>query len=314
MKIYYKILNKLDWIINTNLSRLVSKTSKIKVYDFDESLELLINEKCSLTRFGDGEFTLLINDSFLYPRNKSLRFQKTNVILQRRLNEILADRDIASYNLCVAIPYTIYAYDQDLLTKEACDFWNYYLKELRFIITKKLRKDYIYIDALISRFYMDFKDKSIVNIEHKVKRLKMLWDKENILFIEGASSRLGINNDLFDNSNNIQRILCPNQDAFDRYEEILSAALEFGKNKLIILALGPSATVLAYDLAKQGYRALDLGHIDIEYSWFLMNAKEKVPIRGKLMTEVLTPNKEDKDQISNNVLAMYEKQVICSIS
>ena len=40
------------------------------------------------------------------------------------------------------------------------------------------------------------------------------------------------------------------------------------KDKLFILALGPMATVLAYDLARLGYRALDLGHIDIEYEWF----------------------------------------------
>ena len=36
-----------------------------------------------------------------------------------------------------------------------------------------------------------------------------------------------------------------------------------------MIALGPTATVLAYDLAEMGYWALDIGHLDLEYEWFL---------------------------------------------
>ena len=50
------------------------------------------------------------------------------------------------------------------------------------------------------------------------------------------------------------------------------------KNKLILIALGPTATILAYDLYKLGYRAIDIGHIDIEYEWFLRKANTKIPI------------------------------------
>ena len=45
--------------------------------------------------------------------------------------------------------------------------------------------------------------------------------------------------------------------------------MHYGENKLILIALGPTATVLAYDLAKAGYWALDIGHLDLEYEWFL---------------------------------------------
>lgn len=46
-----------------------------------------------------------------------------------------------------------------------------------------------------------------------------------------------------------------------------------------------TATVLAYDLSKKHMRALDLGHIDVEYEWFRMGATHKVPIKGKQMSE-----------------------------
>ena len=54
------------------------------------------------------------------------------------------------------------------------------------------------------------------------------------------------------------------------------------KNKLILIALGPTATVLSYDLNKLGYQAIDIGHADIEYEWYLRKAKKKIPIKNKL--------------------------------
>ena len=71
-----------------------------------------------------------------------------------------------------------------------------------------------------------------------------------------------------------------------KYDEILSTLKQESKDSLIILALGPTATILAYDLAKEGYQALDLGHIDIEYEWFKMKSAEKVKISNKYTNEV----------------------------
>ena len=39
------------------------------------------------------------------------------------------------------------------------------------------------------------------------------------------------------------------------------------KSVLFLVALGPTATVLAYDLSKIGYQAIDIGHIDISFVW-----------------------------------------------
>ena len=61
----------------------------------------------------------------------------------------------------------------------------------------------------------------------------------------------------------------------------MCAARKYGRNKLILVALGQTATVLSYDLAKLGYWAIDIGHVDIEYEWFLRGAKDKLPVAGK---------------------------------
>ena len=53
----------------------------------------------------------------------------------------------------------------------------------------------------------------------------------------------------------------------------------------VILALGPAAKVLAYELSKAGFWCLDLGHLDIEYEWFRLNTNRKVIIKNKYVNE-----------------------------
>lgn len=140
-----------------------------------------------------------------------------------------------------------------------------------------------YYNAEISRFYMGLQDKS--RSAFYIKMLKNIWKDKDIVIVEGEFSRLGCNNDLFANAKSIQRVICPAINAFSRYDEILEFCKTLPKEKLFIIALGPTATVLAYDLATFGFQALDLGHIDIEYEWFLMGATKKVPIKNKYVNE-----------------------------
>ena len=49
--------------------------------------------------------------------------------------------------------------------------------------------------------------------------------------------------------------------------------------------MGPTATILAYDLHKLGYQSIDIGHVDIEYEWFLRNCTSKIPIVNKYVNE-----------------------------
>ena len=116
--------------------------------------------------------------------------------------------------------------------------------------------------------------------------LKRIWEHRNVLLVEGAESRLGVGNDLFESVLSLRRILAPNKDAFSFYERILAKVESCASRScLILIALGPTATVLAYDLAKKGYQAVDIGHVDIEYEWFLMGTESKVPVRGKYVNE-----------------------------
>lgn len=164
----------------------------------------------------------------------------------------------------------------------------------------------IYYDALITRLYMDYKDKS--KAKERFEKIKILWNDRDILIVEGEQSRLGINNDLFENCSSIKRILCPVNNAYSKYDEILCEIKKHEKPDLILIALEPTATVLAYDLAHIGYQAIDIGHIDIEYEWFLQGVKNKVLIKNKFVGEVQDGTKVDA--LNDN---KYNEQVICKI-
>ena len=111
------------------------------------------------------------------------------------------------------------------------------------------------------------------------------FGKKDVLIIEGEKTRVGIGNDLLNNCKSIRRIICPVTNAFSVYDKILESTLKFDKNILILIALGPTATVLAYDLYKHNYRAIDIGHIDIEYELFLRKAKHTLKIPNKYVLE-----------------------------
>lgn len=58
-------------------------------------------------------------------------------------------------------------------------------------------------------------------------------------------------------------------------------------------------------MSKLGYRALDIGHIDIEYEWFLNNSKQKEPVKNKYIGEI---NGGDIVEDTNNL--KYKKEII----
>ncbi len=231
------------------------------ILNLDDSLEELISSGKSVARYGDGEFKLIMGEN--------IGFQKSHPELTRRLKEILK---CENENVLIGI-VDVFGY---------CP--NNYMKKVIMLCRETLYKyinfDKTYVDASLAR---RFKFNSEEQGNEYYKKIKSLWNNKDIIIVEGAGSRLGIGNDLFDNANSIERILCPIKNAFSKYDTILAECLKQPKEKLFVLALGPTATLLAVDLAEKGYRALDIGHLDTCYETFLRKADKFVPIEGKIV-------------------------------
>ena len=70
--------------------------------------------------------------------------------------------------------------------------------------------------------------------------------------------------------------------------------------------MGPTATILSYDLYKFGYQVIDIGHIDIEYELYLRNASDMIPIPNKYVNEA----KKGNINIGNIKDENYYSQII----
>ncbi len=269
------------------------KNRKIKIYDDEKTIKILKEKKLSYSRFGDGEFKWILDIN----QNS---FQNQNYKMSEELKEILISNN---ENLLVGIPISLKSLRHNKFS--AIRYWVTLYKGMNNKILSIIDINKYYGNSSVTRPYMDFKN---INFENKFNNLKSLWDNKKILIIEGELTKLGVNNNLFDNTKEIKRIICPAQNAYDKIDEIEYSVKNVKYNfDLCLIALGPTATILASRLSKNNIQAIDIGHVDIEYEWYLQSAKKKVNIIGKYTNEGINGVKYIKDE---HDLVEYKKQII----
>lgn len=290
IRVYGRLLNIRDFVINDVIW---SRRKTPMVGNFEEIIDMIIREKASMSRFGDGEFSLI--------RGRSLKFQPYQESLAEELKSVLQLPASERTGLLVCIPDIFGSLDQFI--DRAAKYWKSYLHQNRKNIYDLLRFDVKYYDAQVTRFYADYADKSKMDV--KVSLLKQVWQGKRILIVEGEKSRLGMGNDLFSNTESIRRIICPSVNAYSKIDVIEKAVTEVQSFDMVLIALGPTATVLAYRLHKRGLHALDIGHIDIEYEWYKKGVLDKEPVKHKYIGEM--PGGDIVDDITDEI---YESQII----
>jgi glycosyltransferase family protein len=276
--LFYEFRKHLTILINKLLSKIVKPPTVRKT---DETLNKVIFEKSSVSRYGDGEFKIMFKgEQFFQEYDKELRSRLIEIIRSRSDNHIVCIPDV----FCDPVRFT----------DRARDYWNSFMNLNRSKIYRKLDMNKIYYDAMMTRLYMDYKDKS--KAVERFTKFRMIWNERDVVLVEGELSRLGAGNNLFRNVKSLKRILCPAENAFSKYAEILSQVKKHDTSKLILLALGPTATVLAYDLSKIGYQAVDIGNVDIEYEWFLKQSMVKTAVKNKYTGEAPNGTQVEKLQ------------------
>ncbi|WP_439883018.1 SP_1767 family glycosyltransferase [Pontibacter sp. MBLB2868] len=263
------------------------------VLSFETTIKKIVNDKCSVARFGDGEIKLI--------RGEDIEFQSASRELSLRLQEVLCSNKLG---IIICIPDVFDSLSQ--YKYKAKYIWIKHLARYYEFWAMSLHSDTIYFNAFISRPYIVYKNGTLA--EQRFDYIKSIWHGRDVVIIEGSKSRLGLGNDLFNNAKSISRILCPAINAYSRYNDILKESKKIGKEKLILIALGPTATILAYDLHREGCQAIDIGHIDIEYEWYKMKAKWAVNVPDKHTNEALDNNAPE--QVSD---LKYNSQIIATI-
>lgn len=299
----YEFANKIrpysrNLIYELNDTREAVEIPYPKILPAEDAIKQIYQNHKSLVRFGDGEFELM-------QMKKRPRFQTVNKELAHRLREIIKS---SHENILVAIADnygSLGQYTQDLA------------EDIRLYMSPEVRQDHMnlmdlnktYYNAYLSRPYIIYKDKE--NAGLRFEELKQIWKNQDVLIVEGHQTRMGVGNDLLDTAHSVSRIVAPSENAFDRYQDILSCVKKTSKNRLVMLALGPTATVLAYDLAVCGFWAVDIGHLDLEYEWYKADLKERRDIPYKYVNEINKGNQVS--DLPDEFREKYEAEIICNL-
>ena len=221
-----------------------------EIMSVEKTLDLVIHGKKSICRFGDGEFSAIACV-------QRWKFQKADEKLSGRLKEVLISQ---KENIVIALNNYYGAIFMSADIDESRAIRQYLTPEIRRQQLELLSATRIYGNAGV------FAPK----VMERAKAIQKLWKDQDCIIVEGEKTRFGVGNDLLDGAKSVKRILCPARNAFDRYDEILSCVKQQSADQLILISLGPTATVLAYDLADEGYHAVDIGHCDIVYELYCL--------------------------------------------
>lgn len=276
--------------------RITNKTPK--VINDDDTVKYIVTHKCSVARFGDGEFL------WIFQERAEGDFEKNSSELSKKLLQVINSEND---NLILCIPNVFKTLR--VTKKTARVYWKTFLAKRGYRVLNLLSNSKKYFDTQFTRPYIDYNYNSR-NFENKFESLKKIWFNRNVLIVEGEKTRFCVASDLLDGTKSVRRIICPSKNAFERYTQILNnvrSQATLINDALVLVSLGPTATVLAFDLSEMGIQTVDIGHLDVEYNWYKMKAKEKIPVPGKYVNESKAKFIEIDDEL---ILQKYYKQII----
>lgn len=219
---------------------------------FLETLDIVSKHQLSVARFGDGEIGLMFQ--------KSIKFQNSSPELSQSLIEVL---NSASPNLIICLPTFLNSplkHENKFWTNFWCEHWK--------LFTPYLKRKKIYGETQISRpeFFFQYKSEAI-------EAWQRIWDNRDVCFVTGQGSRFNTEHQLFDNIKTKQTIFSLSENAYSDIDRLVNEIQhKFSPSFLILCALGPTSTVLAYRLSQAGYQILDIGHLPNSYNRYYENA------------------------------------------
>ncbi len=186
----------------------------------------------SLARYGDGEFKLA--------HGRPIKSQHEDRALRGRLEGILRK----SGACLVGIPNL-------LSPTPKMEFWKKYHVEARMLDPKRQ-----YASAFVSRL----DSAPWLDTSEYWGLVESLWRGLRVTLVRGSGKSFTAQ-DLI-GATEVAEIVGPVQHAWSEYARLLER-VKRTKPERVLLALGPTATVLAVDLCAAGIHAVDIGHLGL---------------------------------------------------
>lgn len=212
-----------------------------------ETIREIVDRKCGISRYGDGELRLCLG--------RKQMSQPWSLDLQKALCNILKS-DLPNH--IVGIP-RIFNRD-DWPTRKKQEFWKKYAFDIYMRLYNRKKQ---YASSFITR------PDAVAQIDcdHYWGHVKQIWKDRRVLVLQGEGRGFLKDPSLLDTAFGYRVIYGPRYDAFAKRKELINQIMNESEDDWVILiSLGPAATVLAYDVCKLGRQAIDAGHLGMFYA------------------------------------------------
>jgi hypothetical protein len=211
-----------------------------------DTLRAIADRRASIARYGDGELMIMLG--------KGIYFQEYDPELARRLRAIVLE---PSQQFLVGLP----PFDTMSITKA---FWRKEWQRYRRLFSHLVRNGAEYHSTALSR------PASVANWEPKefYAAFAALWKDRDLVLIHNNAATA--EHPLFRDAKCVHYVSCLPEHAFREYPALLERASKFLHlpDVLFLIAAGPTACLLAWDLAQSGAQSLDVGHLTSAYDEF----------------------------------------------
>lgn len=202
-----------------------------------ETVKWMKENKCGVSRFGDGELMLMMEHGIYYQKSDKKLMYELRSICSGKRNALICMPDSGSEN----------------------GFWQGFWMKYWFI-SKFFIDQPIYGDTAVTRpdgFYQFGKELADAWME--------LWEDKNVCIVTGKDSRFNTEHYLLSNIKSKDVILSKNAHAYDDIDKLTEQCLMKEDIDLFLIALGPAGTVLSARLADKERIAFDIGHLTNSY-------------------------------------------------
>lgn len=214
------------------------------ILSVEDTINYIVDNNCSISRLGDGEEFLfnMLNDNPTFPE------------LKQKLLDICANGTTSNCLVCINNFNADNENCPDFYRKH---FTHYYSKIVSSDKIKKIKfSKNIYGDAYALQFFSEISaEKDVIN-----EKIKSIWNKRKVLFVINKYSAIINDTDCFTNVESKDYYYIPKENAYSKYNQIFEDIIsKYDNSYLVYIEGGAMASVLSYELSKQGYTALDMG-------------------------------------------------------
>lgn len=216
------------------------------VLDEYETIKAVIRGNKSLARFGDGELKIA--------KGKSAKSQASNDQMRIEFVDILKNNNP---NCLVGIPNIC----NHKMSRRKEEFWRQYRVKT---YSSMYDKNKIYYSSFITR--PDASEH--INHPEYWELCKNMWHNKDVVLLQGEKTNFDKTGTLFLNARTFIGIRGPERDAYEHIDELMKeiyVAIEGYSNPIVILALGPTATAMAYRMSSK-VQTIDMGHFGMFYA------------------------------------------------